>query len=349
MTSYLDIQGLDVFYGSEQVLFDVNLSVDQGDFIAVAGPSGCGKSTLLRTILGLERASAGSIRLGKNMLTTHGIHLAPEKRNIGWVPQDSALFPMLTVSENIAFSLGNSPRSVKKQAQSSRVQELLELINMSDLRDRMPTELSGGQAQRVALARALASNPTLVLMDEPFAGLDPVLRSDLRTEIKEILKASNTTALLVTHDQTEALSIADKIALMHHGHIEQFGKPDEVYNTPATVWVADFLGEANKLRAFHKGKKAHTILGASDFVWMGSETPASEFDAIVRPESLHITSGNTWQVVAVEYCGHDALITVVDQEKNKVLARVHSDEMREVGERVGIKLAGPLIGYTSAA
>ena len=349
MTSFLDIRDLDVFYGDTQVLYDVNLSVEQGDFIAVAGPSGCGKSTLLRTILGLEKATAGSIRLGKKMLTTHGIHLAPEKRNIGWVPQDSALFPMLTVSENIAFSLGNSPRSVKKQAQSPRVQELLELINMTQLCDRMPSELSGGQAQRVALARALASDPTLVLMDEPFAGLDPVLRSELRAEIKHILKESNTTALLVTHDQTEALSIADKIALLHHGHIEQFGKPDVVYNTPATVWVADFLGEANKLKASHKDNKAHTILGDTEFVWMGEEQPAKEFDAIIRPESLHITQGKTWEVVAVEYCGHDALITVTDKEHNKVLARVHADEMREVGEKVGLKLAGPLIGYSSAA
>lgn len=349
MTAYVDIHALDVYYGDTQVLFDVDLSVEQGDFIAVAGPSGCGKSTLLRTILGLERATAGSIRLGNKMLTTHGIHLAPEKRNIGWVPQDSALFPMLSVAENIAFSLGSSPRSVKKQARSARVQELLELIDMSALRDRMPSELSGGQAQRVALARALANNPTLVLMDEPFSGLDPVLRSELRTQIKSILKASNTTALLVTHDQTEALSIADKIALLHDGRIEQFGKPEVVYNTPASVWVADFLGEANRVRAIREGDIARTIFGDSAFVWMGSGNPAAEFDAIVRPESLQVTSGDNWQVVAVEYCGHDALTTVLDAEGHSMLVRIHADTMKSVGEKVGLQLAGPLIGFDDAA
>jgi iron(III) transport system ATP-binding protein len=350
MTAYLDLEKVNVSYDTSQVLFDVSLKVDKGAFIAVAGPSGCGKTTLLRTILGLERASTGNIRLGKKMLTTHGIHLAPEKRKIGWVPQDAALFPMLTVAENIAFSLAKSPRGVKKQAQSQKVHELLELINMTDLASRMPHELSGGQAQRVALARALASEPNLVLMDEPFAGLDPVLRPQLRAEVKSILKASNTTALLVTHDQTEALSIADKIALLHNGRIEQFGLPEEVYNTPASIWVADFMGESNRLVAQRKGKKVQTILGTSEYLWMGEGEPRDEFDVIVRPESLKFAPGKDWKIAAVEYCGHDALITARHNlDGNSLDVRVPAEDIKPIGAQVGIKMTGPLLGYSQSS
>lgn len=344
MTGFLDLSQLNTSYGDTQVLFDINLAAGQGDFVAIAGPSGCGKSTLLRTILGLERAQSGTIRLGRSILAMHGIHLAPEKRNIGWVPQDSALFPMLNVAENIAFSLAKSPRGVKQQAHSMRVDELLALINLSSMRNKMPSELSGGQAQRVALARALASEPQLVLMDEPFAGLDPVLRSDLRSEVRSILKASSTTALLVTHDQTEALSIADTVALLNHGRIEQVGTPSEVYNSPATQWVAQFLGEANRLHGTRQGDRVETILGTTDFIWKGGFAPGRDIDVIVRPEALRISGTGEWRVTGIEYCGHDALLALVKSE-HRLDVRVAPKDIRPIGDSVGVSLEGPVLGY----
>lgn len=345
MTGYLEISKLNVSYGNTAVLFDIDLSAQQGDFVAIAGPSGCGKTTLLRTILGLERAHSGTIRLGQSMITIQGINLAPEKRNIGWVPQDSALFPMLTVAENIAFSLAKSPRSVKKQAGSERVDQMLELINLTALRNRMPSELSGGQAQRVALARALAGQPQLVLMDEPFAGLDPVLRSDLRQEVKAILKANLITALLVTHDQTEALSIADTVAVLHRGRIEQVGTPEEVYTTPATQWVANFLGDANHLVGHREGDYVTTLLGSSEFMWMGEKEPQDVIDVMVRPEFLELTSTGQWKVVAVEYCGHDALLSMKNDAGNTLDVRVSPDKILGIGERAGISLTRPVLAY----
>lgn len=348
MTHFLSIEDINVSYGSTQVLSNINLTVDSGEFVAVAGPSGCGKTTLLRTIAGLERATSGNIRLGNRMLTTHGIHLAPEKRNIGWVPQDSALFPMLTVAENIAFALAKSPRGVRTQSKSAQVEELLELINMAALRERMPNELSGGQAQRVALARALAHAPQLVLMDEPFAGLDPILRSELRSEVREILSTRNTAALLVTHDQTEALSIADRVALLHTGMIEQFGTPQEVYQTPASIWAADFLGETNVLPATLTAAGAHTLLGNSPVEWMGTGEPEPEFLAMVRPEALRLTPGENWIVTHVHYCGHDALITAVHDSGASVDVRVDAQHISRPGERVNVELQGALLGYPLA-
>lgn len=345
MTNFLEVSGINVSYGDTPVLFDVTLDAGLGDLVAIAGPSGCGKTTLLRTILGLERAESGTIRLGRNILTTHGIHLVPEKRKIGWVPQDAALFPMLNVAENIAFSLATTLRGVKKLAHSHRIDELLMLIDMTSLRDRMPHELSGGQAQRVALARALAAEPQLVLMDEPFSGLDPVLRSDLRNEVKEILAANKTTALLVTHDQAEALSIADKVVLVNCGRIEQIGTPHEVYNRPTTQWVARFLGDANILSAQRTGDVAHTLFGNSEFVWMGKYPPKQVIEVLVRPESLELTDGNMWTVNSLEYCGHDALLALSDAVGDLIYVRVASQNMRSVGQRVGVTLTGPVLGY----
>lgn len=345
MTSFLEINKLNVGYGNTQVLFDLYLKVNHGDFVAIAGPSGCGKTTLLRTILGLERAQSGTIRLGKHIFTTHGINLAPEKRNIGWVPQDSALFPMLTVAENIAFSLAKSPRGVKKLASSQRVDEMLNLINLTTLRNRMPSELSGGQAQRVALARALAAQPQLVLMDEPFAGLDPVLRSDLRNEVRAILKENSITALLVTHDQTEALSIADIVAVLNQGRIEQVGTPEQVYSSPATQWVANFLGDANLLDGHLEGNKVNTILGTSDYLWMGNQEPNEIVDVIIRPEFLELTDSGQWKVIGMEYCGHDALLSMRNDAGLLLDVRVTPDKIRAIGDHVGIALTQPVLAY----
>ena len=343
MTAFLSITDLHVRYDETDVLRGVNLEVGEGDFTAIVGPSGCGKTTLLRSIAGLERAASGDMRLGSRMLTTHGIHLAPHKRNIGWVPQDASLFPHLTVAENIAFGLATSLRGIRKAARNERVDELLELVCLTALAKRMPHELSGGQAQRVALARALANTPALVLLDEPFAGLDPVLRSDLRSEVKEILSRQRTAALLVTHDQTEALSLANRVALMRDGIIEQAGSPLEVYGEPSSLWCAEFLGEANVVEvnvvevnvvgptatskigetetepeqepSLNRAPtfNADSVLGTISVNWMDGDTVPTAREALrvmVRPESLALTAGWGWQVIDTSFAGHDGLVTL---------------------------------------
>jgi len=257
-----------VGYGVEPVLRGISLEVPNGSLVAIVGPSGCGKTTLLRTIAGLIRARSGEVRLGQRMVTTHGIHLAPEKRRIGWVPQDAALFPHLTVAENIAFGLGGGRRAARRAAGEERVRHLLSLVGLSALADRSPAQLSGGQAQRVALARALASGPEVVLMDEPFGALDPLLRGELRTEVRALLAAEGMTGILVTHDQAEALSIADYVAVMRDGEILQFGTPPEVYERPATPWVATFVGESVFLPGLWRSGSVVGALGSLDAEWM---------------------------------------------------------------------------------
>lgn len=365
MTAFLSITELWVRYGSTDVLRGVNLDVTDADFTAIVGPSGCGKTTLLRAIAGLERATSGEMRLGKQMLTTHGIHLAPHKRNIGWVPQDAALFPHLSVAENIAFGLARSLRGVKRATRSDRVRELLELVSLTALARRMPHELSGGQAQRVALARALANNPQLVLLDEPFSGLDPVLRADLRVEVKEILARTRTAALLVTHDQTEALSLASHVALMRDGIIEQAGSPLNVYFQPSTLWCAKFLGEANVLlataspnsgEATPAGRTAVSILGKTLITWMErDEAPAvtERIQLMIRPESLSLATGNGWKVTETSFAGHDGLVTLTptlpetedgpNSELVKVL--VSAQEMPLVGSNYDVKITGAALAY----
>ncbi|MCY7325697.1 MAG: ABC transporter ATP-binding protein, partial [Microbacteriaceae bacterium] len=266
--SRLSMRNVVVGYGVEPVLRGISLEVPNGSLVAIVGPSGCGKTTLLRTIAGLIRARSGEVRLGQRMVTTHGIHLAPEKRRIGWVPQDAALFPHLTVAENIAFGLGGGRRAARRAAGEERVRHLLALVGLSDLADRSPAQLSGGQAQRVALARALASGPEVVLMDEPFGALDPLLRGELRTEVRALLAAEGMTGILVTHDQAEALSIADYVAVMRDGEILQFGTPAEVYERPTTPWVATFVGDSVFLPGLWRSGSVVGALGSLEAEWM---------------------------------------------------------------------------------
>ncbi|WP_288193112.1 putative 2-aminoethylphosphonate ABC transporter ATP-binding protein [uncultured Phyllobacterium sp.] len=241
--AYLQISNLWKAFGEFHALKDVSLDIKEGEFVCFLGPSGCGKTTLLRAIAGLDLQSRGTIQQGGKDIST----LPPSKRDYGIVFQSYALFPNLTIAKNIAFGLENARRS--RRETEDRVKELLLLVGLQDQAGKYPAQLSGGQQQRIALARAIAISPGLLLLDEPLSALDAKVRVHLRHEIKELQRKLGVTTIMVTHDQEEALSMADRIVVMNHGILEQVGTPTEVYRHPRTLFVADFIGETNKLRA----------------------------------------------------------------------------------------------------
>lgn len=241
MSTYLKIRDLWKSFGTFVALRDISLDVIDGEFLCFLGPSGCGKTTLLRAIAGLDIQTSGTVfQDGKDVS-----NLPAAERDFGIVFQSYALFPNLTVKENIAFGLENAGKD--KKATAARVKELLILVGLLDQGDKYPAQLSGGQQQRIALARAIATSPGLLLLDEPLSALDAKVRVHLRHEMKELQRKLRVTTIMVTHDQEEALSMADRIVVMNHGTIEQVGTPTEIYTSPASLFVADFIGETNKL------------------------------------------------------------------------------------------------------
>ncbi|MFF3073201.1 ABC transporter ATP-binding protein [Kitasatospora sp. NPDC057936] len=291
----LSVVDLHATHGRSPVLSGIDLSVEEGALACILGPSGCGKSTLLRVVAGFHPAASGSVVLHGRTLDDGRSRVAAERRNIGLVPQDGALFPHLTVAGNIGFGL---PRAERR----SRVAELLDLIGLAGLGDRRPHQLSGGQQQRVALARALAPRPQLLLLDEPFAALDAALRAELRREVAATLRKAGTTAILVTHDQDEALAFADTIAVLREGRIAQAGTPDVLYHRPADAAVARVLGEANLVPA------TRTPFGALALAESASVTSGTL--ALVRPHQLRLSAEASpdsvrAHVVTSDFRGHD--------------------------------------------
>lgn len=278
-------------------LHGCTLRVAPGELLAVLGPSGCGKTTLLRLIAGFEKPDAGSIYL-RGREVAGGRWLEPEARGIGFVFQDYALFPHLTVAENVAFGLPHLGRKARRE----RTAETLNLVGLTIFAARYPHQLSGGQQQRVALARALAPRPQLVLLDEPFSNLDAALRTSTRKEVRRLLKASGVTAILVTHDQEEALTFADHMVLMRAGQFEQEGSPEEVYTRPRTAFSASFLGVTNLLQGEATGDSALTPLGVLPL----SRTATGPVLLSLRPEDLTFAeTGLRSRVLVREFKGHD--------------------------------------------
>jgi iron(III) transport system ATP-binding protein len=267
-------------FGDVVAVDDVTLELRSGEFLGVLGPSGCGKTTLLRLVAGFERPDAGGIEIDGRVVAGPRRHVPPESRRIGMVFQESALFPHLDVAGNIAFGLPRGSREM-------RVAELVALVGLAGLQQRMPHELSGGQQQRVALARALAPDPALILFDEPFSSLDATLRAQLRGEVRDILRAAGATTLFVTHDQSEALEISDRVAVMRAGRIEQISTPDELYLRPVNRFVAGFVGEANLLPGEVRHGEVQTLVGrfrAGD----DALADGSRAEVLLRPEQLHM-------------------------------------------------------------
>lgn len=325
-------------YGGAPVVRGVSCRVESGRLLAVVGASGSGKTTLLRAVAGFIPVQSGTIHLGDRLVTGPGVAVPPEKRNVGVVTQDGSLFPHLTVARNISFGL---PRRTMADGTpvADRVDELLEVVGLDGLGERYPHELSGGQQQRVALARALAPRPEVVVLDEPFSALDAGLRDELGHEVRELLSSAGTTSILVTHDQDEALSLADSVALLVDGRIVQQGTPRALYEDPATLGVATFLGEVNLLPVLGMdGAAALTALGPLE-VSSADVRPAR---VAVRPEQvvLERSQAGTGRVTEVAYHGHDSMIDVALAEGLVVRARVLGAPGVGVGDQVSVAVAG---------
>ncbi|MFD3327728.1 ABC transporter ATP-binding protein [Streptomyces sp. NPDC058701] len=337
----LQITGLAKAYGpaAAPVLDGLDLTVPRGALTAVLGPSGCGKTTLLRIIAGFLRADAGTVTLDGRTLSGPGVHLPPERRRIGIVPQEGALFPHLGVARNVSFGLTGLDRAARRR----RTEEMLELVGLAGYGDRMPHELSGGQQQRIALARALAPAPALVLLDEPFNALDAALRTGVRADVRAALRATGATALLVTHDQQEALSTADLVAVVRDGRVAQCDTPHAVYSRPADPWVAAFVGDAVLVTGTADQDVAATALGRIPL----TDPPGRLREGVVllRPEQLRLTEPGAAEasgtVTDVRFYGHDAMVTVVvDGMGEPIDVRVPSPAAARPGERTGIEVMG---------
>jgi len=349
--SELSIAELWKGYAGAPVLKGVELDVPAGSLTAVLGLSGCGKTTLLRVIAGFERAERGTVSLGTQTLESGRTYLPPEKRSVGYVPQEGALFPHLNVQQNVGFGLA------RRERRGKQVAELLEMVGIAPLAKRLPHELSGGEQQRVALARALARRPQALLLDEPFSSLDASLRTRVREEVHALLREQGVTTILVTHDQEEALSLADTVAVLRDGTIIQHAEPEELYERPADEHLARFLGAVNVIDAQFEHGTAHTMLGALE---LQDDTAAGGGESgvvMVRPEQLDVRvreddthderAATTLLAGRVEQCryyGHDALLHIRPEQPGAsalLLARVHGEQALPIGTRVTVAAHGP--------
>ncbi|MEN1970081.1 ABC transporter ATP-binding protein [Lentibacillus sp. N15] len=344
MMKKLQIKHLSKTFRNVHALHDIQLDLDEGQMLAVLGPSGCGKTTLLRCIAGFETPDTGTITISGRTVYDGTTIVKPEKRWIGYVPQEGVLFPHLTVAQNIAFGLSG------KEKRSYRIDEMLELVGMAGLGARMPHELSGGQQQRVALARALAPSPSLVLLDEPFSALDAGLRATLREDVKTTLKKIGATAILVTHDQEEALSMADLVAVMRQGSCVQTTDPVSLYKYPADLHVAKFVGEATILKAEVINGNIKSLFGNLP-VASGCPTDCALASIMIRPEQFLIGKPNSeigGHVVKTTFYGHDALVYLKLDERfggDEVQIRVMGSPGFTPGEYVGLKIEGEVMAY----
>ncbi|HEY4896201.1 MAG TPA: ABC transporter ATP-binding protein [Solirubrobacteraceae bacterium] len=334
-------------YGGPPVLQGVDLSVEPGSLTAVLGLSGCGKTTLLRVIAGFERPERGSVTLAGRVLDNGHSYMPIERRSIGYVPQEGALFPHLSVSANVGFGLPRRERSGRA------VGDLLDMVGIAALAERFPHELSGGEQQRVALARALARRPDALLLDEPFSSLDASLRTRVREEVHALLREQGVTTVLVTHDQEEALSLADDVAVLRDGRIVQQGAPVELYERPADEHLARFLGAVNLVDAHIAEGSAKTRLGALE-LRPGHSAPPGPGVVMIRPEQLAVRradaagdgeDGLGGTVEQCRYYGHDALLEIRPREPGAgelLLARVAGAQALPAGTAVTVAARGPV-------
>jgi iron(III) transport system ATP-binding protein len=327
-------------FGNQTVLRDLSLEVAGGEFVAVLGSSGSGKTTLLRLIAGFDEPNAGEITIANKVVASSKLFVPAEARKVGYVPQDAALFPHLSVFENVAFGL----KGLSKTARADRVSTLLKLVSMEASGDKSATELSGGQKHRIALARALAPEPELILLDEPFAALDAELRAKIREEMKAVLDKVSCTTILVTHDQEEALSIADRVALLRDGNFAQIGNPREIYSAPVDLGVATFLGDSVIVDGVIESGKVSTSLG--QLTLLNSAKEASRGKVAIRPENFYLQPDLNGDSIVVgrQFFGHDAVVEV-KTPKQLIRARSSGPFAPEVGMKVTVWVRGAVNFY----
>ena len=363
------VTGLYKAFGAHPVLTGVNLEVPAGSLTAILGPSGSGKTTLLRLLAGFERANAGTISIGDSLVDGPGVYVAPERRRIGYVPQEGSLFPHLTVAANIGFGLAARDR------RAGRAASMLEMVGLAGLGPRYPHQLSGGQQQRVALARALAIEPAVVLLDEPFASLDAHLRASVRADVQDIFRRAGTTAVLVTHDQDEALSVADRVAALRDGTIAQYAAPEDLYCRPVDPGLASFVGEANLLEGVLNGAVVKTLLGNLP---LDPAAPAlgtaGQVTVLIRPEHIELapadhalapnalsapngpstadrpsaSDGLPGRVTSYGYHGHDAVLHVQPDrapDDRTLVVRIIGGPHLPVGSPVTLRARGPVFAW----
>ena len=329
MTQPIVVEQLTKRFGSFEAVSDVSFTAPAGAITALLGPSGSGKSTVLRTIAGLEVPTSGRIWVGEEELTDKSV----QQREVGFVFQHYALFRHMTVADNVAYGL--SVRKESKAVQKRRVRELLELVQLAPFEGRYPDQLSGGQRQRVALARALAPQPRVLLLDEPFGALDARVRQDLRRWLDDLHRELGVTSLLVTHDQEEALELANQIVVMHEGKVEQVGTPDQIYDDPATAFVAGFVGSANVLHG--EVVDGHVHLGSIRVPGAEHLEEGSPATAFVRPHDVRIApdapSGSIYAAIErVASLGWLARLTLRLPDDTVIVAHVPQDQLGEAGE-----------------
>ncbi len=363
------VTGLYKAFGAHPVLTGVDLEVPAGSLTAILGPSGSGKTTLLRLLAGFERADAGTISIGDGLVDGPGVYVAPERRRIGYVPQEGSLFPHLTIEANVGFGLPARDR------RAGRAASMLEMVGLGGLGRRYPHQLSGGQQQRIALARALAIEPAVVLLDEPFASLDAHLRASVRADVQQIFRRAGTTAVLVTHDQDEALSVADRVAALRDGTIAQYAAPEDLYCRPVDADLATFVGEANLLEGVLNGAVVKTLLGnlPLDPAATTALGTGGQVTVLIRPEQIELTpadhplahgpsgphgppapdgpsaaDGLPGRVTSYGYHGHDAVLHVQPDrapDDRTLVVRIIGGPHLPVGSPVTLRAAGPVFAW----
>lgn len=322
-------------YGNTTALNEVSLAIEDGETVGVVGPSGCGKTTLLRTVAGFETPEKGRVLFDGEDIT----HVPPEQRNIGLVFQTYALFENMSVLENVTF--GPKMHGISKKERNERARELLALLDIANLEGRDPTTLSGGQQQRVGLARALAIRPRVLLLDEPMTGLDAKLKTELRREIGTLLDDLDMTTLYVTHDQEEAMAMADRIAVMDGGSLQQVGTPKELYETPANTFVADFLGTSNLLPA--TATEGQLDLGFAQ-IELNGHPVSGDVTAVARPKAFNTDGPITATVVRHSYLGEKVRV-IAELPTGKEITLDFDEGAFSIGEEIDLSLNSDLIHF----